>query len=140
VIVAEKVQDAVHDEVRDVIVQALALRLGLPRHRLKGERNVAEMLDTFGVLGAGSREGQDVGGPVKAAPRAVQLADTRIVREQEIHFDRGAGRIRGDRKGGRDGLPGKGLQIGDAGPVAGTAHDVEVDHGVPPAGARLAAS
>ena len=75
VIVAEEVQDAVHNKVRGMVRQGLAFAFLASRHRLEGERDVAERMAQR-YARCSDRAGKDSTLVALSLPRhAVQLAN-----------------------------------------------------------------
>ena len=71
VIVAEQMQEAMDDEMRDMVLQRLAFQFRLARHRLGGQHDVAEhRRQRSAGFDRKGRKGQDVGRLVLAAPVA----------------------------------------------------------------------
>jgi hypothetical protein len=85
VVETEKMQDAVHDEMRQMRVRPLALVRGFAIERLAGERNVA--VKARAVLGfIVRRKGEHVGRIVLASISAVQLVNSGIVCKENADF------------------------------------------------------
>ncbi len=81
VIVADEMQETVHRKMGDMMSKRLAFGSGLPRDGLVGKDDVAEMRRL--VRGLLARERQHVGGGVDAAPMPVELADRRIIGQDD---------------------------------------------------------
>ena len=76
-IVADEVKKSMHRQMGEVMRERLALGLGLARDGLVGQHDVAEMRRV--VRGALGRKRQYVGGRIDTAPKPVELADGRII-------------------------------------------------------------
>jgi len=90
VVAAQQVQDAVDDQMAQVIRQGLALRRRLRRAIGVAQHHVAQM----GKGALGRREGQHVRRPVLVAEPRVQILHRRVVGQQhhDIALDRSEGR------------------------------------------------
>ena len=94
VVKAQEVQRAVHQQVRDVVLELLALLLGLALGRFQGEHDVAQNLRSaaggVGVRVLGRqlwpRERQHVGRLVDAAVLLIQELQLAVVAEHDGHF------------------------------------------------------
>ena len=119
VIVADQMQETVHREMAEMMVERLLFLVGLPARRLIGDRDIAEHARRIvgpcrpGRLQRGKR--QHVGRLVDAAPVAVQRADAGIVGQHDRkfgvadigvgHFGRGLDRAMDHGLGAGLGLP-----------------------------------
>src|SRR6185369_8513911 len=82
-VVAEEVEDAVHEELGDLPLERPATPLGLARRGRNRDHDVAEQRRIVLRLAFALREGEDIGRPVLAAPLAVQLAHRLVVDERD---------------------------------------------------------
>ena len=87
VVVADEMQEAVQDEMADMMVQRPNFVGRLPRHRFKGQNDIAQQrrkaVASFKRKG---REGKDIGRRVLAAPLGVQGFDCGVVGENQAQL------------------------------------------------------
>ena len=79
----EQVQETMHDQMQQVIIQRLAIGMSFARDRFKSHRNVSQhgCLSKSG-LGRGGK-GQDIGGLVLLSPIPVERLHHGVIREQD---------------------------------------------------------
>lgn len=107
-IIAEDVQESMHNQVGEMVFEALVEIDGLARHGFARHDDIAQKApDRRKRLDL--REGQHIGGAVLAPPFAVEIALLGIVGQDDREFGGAADLRRGPGKGGQNGAFGKGL-------------------------------
>ena len=124
VIVAQKVQEAVDDEMGEMVGKALALVAGLTGQRFVRQRDVA---DEAGKRREGLelRKAQDIGRLVDPPPVAVEDALMGVVGQQDRDLGGAGERRPRPGEGDVDGALGEGAEA--LGPIAGLDGDLDLE-------------
>ncbi|BCH13190.1 hypothetical protein MesoLjLa_00410 [Mesorhizobium sp. L-2-11] len=119
-------QQAVDDEMDDMVVDRLVFQCGFPHNRLGGQHNVAQHGRQRTPLGERkSRERQDVGRFVLATPSRIETAYMGVVRKNDAELGT-AGRTGFGKRGGNGAID-QPRQRGLIGPVARFDCYIDVD-------------